>query len=88
MEIIVESTCFPLANVLYYIQKRNTTNQEDKMNRNEIADELMRGCPVESESFHRAVATAIRLRKPISEILDMCDDWPDTYHWLKTELID
>ena len=58
------------------------------MTRNEIATELMRDCPDDLEPSHQIIADAINAGKPIDDILNMCDDWPDTYVWLKNEFSD
>lgn len=59
-----------------------------KMNRDEIADELMRGCPDESFDDHEAIAEAIRNGVELEDLLKMpeLDRWPDTYSWVLSEL--
>ena len=57
------------------------------MTRNEIATDLMRCCPDDLKPSHQKIADAIENGKPVDDILDMCDDWPDTYIWLKNELV-
>ena len=54
------------------------------MNRNEIAAELLRGCPAES----LAIAAALRRGDAAEAILAMpeVNHWPETYVWLKAEL--
>jgi hypothetical protein len=58
--------------------------------RNEIADELLNGCPGESLADHTIIADAIRSDKSIDEILNMSETcrWPDTYSWISSELSD
>lgn len=56
--------------------------------RNQIADELLRGCPEESLEDHQNIAAAIRDGEPAEQILAMAEtnNWPETYVWLKQAL--
>lgn len=58
------------------------------MDRNQIANELLRGVPDESREDHEAIAEALRRGDSASDILGMreANDWPETYVWLRTEL--
>lgn len=59
-------------------------------NRAEIAAELLRHCPPDALPDHRYVADAINSGHPIVHILQMpeLDAWPETYLWLKSNLVD
>lgn len=56
--------------------------------RNQIAEELLRGCPEECLEDHEAIAEALRRGDSTEQILQMreTNDWPETYVWLKGEL--
>lgn len=58
------------------------------IDRNQIADELLRDVPDESREDHEAIADAIRRGDAAEQILAMpeTDRWPETYSWLKGEL--
>jgi hypothetical protein len=58
------------------------------MNRNQIANELLEGCPDEARIDHIILATAIRAGAPKATILAMpeADRWPETYFWLRENL--
>lgn len=58
------------------------------MDRNQIAAELLRGCPDESRADHEVIAQALRRGDSVSDILAMreVNDWPETYVWLRSEL--
>ena len=58
------------------------------MNREQIAIELMEGCPRESLLDHQKIADMIIMGKPIDEILNLpeMDSWPETYVWVKEAL--
>jgi hypothetical protein len=58
------------------------------MNREQIATELMKGCPTESREDHEAIAEAVRAGESVESILKMdeVDRWPETYAWLKSAL--
>ena len=60
------------------------------LTRAEIAAELLRDCPPEALPDHRYVADAINSGHPIVHILQMpeLDAWPETYLWLKSNLVD
>ena len=54
------------------------------MKRNEIANELLRDCPEESNSDHEILAELIRGQVPWETILNRpeAERWPETYRWL------
>jgi len=56
------------------------------MNRFEIAQELLDGCPADELPDHEAIAAAIMNGEPIERILGMVevDRWPETYVYLKS----
>jgi len=56
------------------------------MNRSEIAQDLLDGCPAEELSDHEAIAAAIMDGEPMDRILEMAevDRWPETYVYLKS----
>lgn len=56
--------------------------------RNQIAAELLRGCPEESLEDHEAIAAALRRGDSAAQMLSMPEtyNWPETYVWLKGEL--
>lgn len=58
------------------------------MNRKQIAQELMAGCPVESKRDNKQIAAAIIAGKSFDEIdaTTKINDWPETYVWLKNEM--
>ena len=53
--------------------------------RNEIAAQLLEGCPEESRNDHEEIARAIRIGTSVDAIMAMpeVDRWPDTYCWLR-----
>jgi hypothetical protein len=53
------------------------------MKRQEIAVEMMTGCPSEAMDDHRAIHDAILSGVPWYDVLDLAAYWPDTYVWLK-----
>lgn len=59
------------------------------MNRNELATEILRDCPSEALADHEAIAAALRRGDSPSSILtmDQLDRWPETYSWIKAELV-
>ena len=61
---------------------------DQKMNRKQIAAELMHGVPDESRDDHQKIAYAILAGETVEKILEMreTNDWPSTYAWLKTKL--
>lgn len=56
--------------------------------KNPIAIELLRNCPAESLTDHRAIAAAIERGDSREDILSMPETnrWPETYAWLDHEL--
>ncbi len=56
------------------------------MDLNKIAVELMRGCPKNLKKSHREIANAIKCGHTIESILDLCEDYPDTYSWIKSQM--
>ena len=58
------------------------------MTRIQLASELLRDCLDGSLGDHQAIAAALIRGDTPAEILDMpeCDQWPETYIWLKNNL--
>jgi hypothetical protein len=56
--------------------------------RNQLAAELLEGCPADSLDDHQAVAAALLRGDSNEQVLgmDQLDAWPETYSWLKGEL--
>ena len=56
--------------------------------RNEIATELLDGCPQESLADHTVLAERLRWSEHPDTILASpeANRWPETYTWLKNEL--
>jgi disulfide oxidoreductase YuzD len=63
-----------------------TGEQVTSRTRKQIAAETVMGCSAGSLSAHQKIADAILAGKSTDEILALCDDWPETYAWLKMEL--
>ncbi len=56
------------------------------MTRSELAAELLRDCPDESRADHETISRAILSGADREEILNMVENWPETYVWLKNNL--
>lgn len=57
------------------------------LDRDEIAAQLLDGCPDDCRADHETIAAAIRRGDTWAEILSMpeTDRWPDTYTWLSMQ---
>jgi hypothetical protein len=52
------------------------------MTRDEMATELLRGCPDESSNDHETCAVQIRQGCTLTQAQATVDNWPMTYSWL------
>lgn len=53
------------------------------MTRDEIANELLNGCPDELRAEHEAISDRITTGADWADILDAAENLPETYVWLK-----
>ncbi len=51
-----------------------------------VAEELILNCPPEAVPDHHAIGRAINNGVSKSDVLSMCDNYPETYVWLKNIL--
>lgn len=67
---------------------REIIGEARKEHRDELADEILCGCPDEAMADHEAIAAALRRGDSAEAILGMPEvaAWPETYVWLKGEL--
>jgi hypothetical protein len=55
--------------------------------RDQLATELLVGCPAESLADHKKIAAAIRNGDSVSNIEDLCGDfYPETAVWIRNRL--
>jgi len=73
----VESISCDLEN--YPLELRQACN-------NRVAEELILNCPAEAIEDHHKIGRAINNGVSKAEILGLCDDYPETYVWLKNIL--